>query len=324
MGMKKIFSLWSIAITAFVISGPAPANASQENSIVIIDSGFSSQEISQNVILELCITTTRGCNNGQNVQIGAGSAGSAVAISERSSSDWNHGTEMVKQVIAVNPDAKIIVIRNARVFPNGAILPGGESSVEAALSWVYQNRSKYNISAVAMSRGDNRYFANDRVVSRLEASTELYVRQLSSAVSTRTADRLNRLLAENRQSFASLPAKVCPASNRLKALVSDLAANGVASMFATGNDFNARFVDAPACLDEVVAVAASDSSGKVLPMSNVAPNTDFAVEAPNTSIATARLAGRWSLVYNGSYNSTYDLIAKSGSNSDSWSAIFVP
>jgi len=322
--MKKFISLWSIVIAAVVITGPVPANASQDNSIVIIDSGFSTQDISQNVVLELCITTVRGCNNGQNMQAGTGSAGSGVPILEKFASDWNHGTEMAKHAISVNPNVKIILIRNARVFSNGAILPGGESSIEAALSWVSQNKSRYNISAVSVSRGDNRYFANDRNVSRLTATIRLAVRQLEGATSNRTIDRLNRMISESRASLVALPAKACPASASLKGLVSQLASNNVATLFATGNDFNSRFVDSPACLDEVVAVAASDSSGRVLPMSNVASNTDFAVEAPNTSTATARLAGKWSLVYNGSYNSTYDLIAKSGSNSDSWSAIFVP
>lgn len=322
--MKKITSLLSTVIAVAAIFAPVPANASQDNAIVIIDSGFSTQDISSNVLLEVCITTVRGCNNRQNVQIGVGSAGSDVQILPRFASDWNHGTEMAKQAIAVNPNVKIILIRNSWVFSNGAVLGGGPSTVEPILSWVAQNKDRYRISAVMMSRGDNGYFSSDRTISRHQAISQRYASQLSSTgLSARSIARITSELNENRNALAALPERACPASPGVKGLVSQLAMNNVATPFATGNDFNNRFVDSPACIDEAVAVAASDASGRVLPMSNVAPNTDFTVEAPNTSTATARLAGKWSLMYNGSYSSTYDLIARSGSNSDSWSVVFV-
>lgn len=305
--MKKIFAL-GLAIVAG-IGIVSPASAAEENSIVIIDSGFSTQDISNNVLLEVCITTTRGCNNGQNMQFGAGAAGSTVNISSRFSSDWSHGTEMARQAIAVNPDVKIIVIRNSRVFSNGAILPGGESSVQAALSWVSENASRYNISAVALSRGDNKYFVSDRAVSGLQAAYQRYVKQLSgTGLSSRSVARITNEMNKNRDAMAALPDKTCPASSEIRGLVSQLARNNVATLFATGNDFNNKFVDSPACIDQAVAVAASDASGRILPMSNVASNTDFAVEAPNTSTATARLAGYWASVFDGSFDSTYNYV----------------
>ena len=121
----------------------------------------------------------------------------------------------------------------------------------------------------------------------------------------------------------ALPDIACPASTTLSSLVTQLAQNDIASFFATGNDYNSRYVDSPACIDDAVAVSAANSSGTLLPQSNVAPNTDFAVEAPNTSVATAKLAGIWSRLYNGSYDSTYELIASNATDSHSWSALFV-
>jgi hypothetical protein len=322
---KTIISLVLLSLTAI---GVVPAAAQGDNAIVIIDSGFSTADISDNVVQEVCVTSNSGCNNGTGIQVGPGAAGTSIQIAPRFRSDWGHGTNMAKEAIKENPNVKIILLRNSRVFPSGNVLFGGEASLELSLKWVSDNASQYNISAVAMSRGSHTHLIANSSVRSHVINSEIYSRQLdkmgNATIFRASIAKFNRMLSDNRRSLSLLPDIACPASNTVKSLVVELATKNVATLFATGNDFNNRFVDTPACIDEAISVTASDSSGAVLLRSNVAPNTDFSVHANNTSIATAKLASKWSLMYNGSYNSTYEAISNSGSNSRSWSTIFVP
>lgn len=321
--MKKLV----IAFIALLsISSVVPAQANTQRSIVIIDSGFNTSAIASNVVQEVCITTSSGCNNGTNFQIGPGSAQTTVPIAARFASDWAHGTLMATSAVEVNPDIDLILIRNSRVSSNGTVLFGGEASLEAALQWVADNASQYNIVGVSMSRGSHTYVLNDATARKQLTYLQVYNSQLEK-MGTDPRFRASFIAFTNRLAEAvavmnALPNIACPASARLSGLVTQLKQSNIATFFATGNDYNSRYVDSPACLDDAVAVAAS-SNGRVLPRSNVAPNTDFAVSAPNTSVATARLASRWSLVYNGSYETTYNSIKNSGLTLDRYNVVGV-
>jgi hypothetical protein len=324
--MKKIIGIWAVSVASlFTI---VPASAAVEESIVIIDSGFDTSSISENVLEEVCITVNSGCNNGSNLQVGPGASGSATKISSRFISDWNHGTVMAQEAIAINPNINLILIRNSRVMSSGNVLFGGESALESTLRWVSDNADRYNIVGVSMSRGSHTYVLNNGVARKQLTYLQIYNSQLNKMNGQprfrASIAKFTRQLQEATNVMNALPNIDCPASNTLKSLVSELVQKDIATIFATGNDSNTRYVDSPACIDDAIAVAASDASGKTLSRSNTAPNTDFTTTAPNTSVAAARLASKWSLMYNGSYNSTYNLIADSGSNSHSWSAVFVP
>lgn len=326
MGMRKFIAVaFAMAITLF---GVVPAQASTQSTIVIIDSGFNLSQISSSVVQEVCITTTSGCNNGTDFEIGPGAAQTSIAISSRFVSDWNHGTNMALSAISANPNIKLIVIRNARVYPSGNVLFGSQGSLEAALQWVLDNRTTYKISGVLMSRGSHTHLINNTTVRGLIIQAQLLSRQLdkmgNAPIFSASIRKFTKMLNDTRASLANLADIPCPASTATANLVSQLQINNVASIFATGNDFNSRFVDSPACLDQAIAVTAADASGKVLQMANVAPNTDFAVVAPSTSVAAARFAGRWSLVYNGSYANTYASLLTNGTSSGSWSTTFIP
>jgi hypothetical protein len=326
MGMRKVFA--TLFAFLLVVVGINPAQADGQNTIVIIDSGFNLSTISGNVIQEVCIAPLNGCNNGTGFDIGPGSAQTTTSISSRYLSDWNHGTVMAESAIAVNPNIDLIVIRNAKVYSNGNVWFGNEDTLVEALRWVSDNAEEYNIVGVSMSRGSHSYAMNNPTVRKQVLLAQIYSKHLDKMGSDpkfkASIKKFTKRLATVRTTLESMPDIACPASTSLSDLVNGLAQNNIASIFATGNDHNNRYVDSPACLDSSVSVTASDGNGKVLGLANVAPNTDFAVEAPNTSIAAAKLAAKWSLMYNGSYNSTYELIANSGSDSHSWSAVFVP
>jgi hypothetical protein len=213
------------------------------------------------------------------------------------------------------------------VFSSGNVLFGGESSLEAALAWVRDNASTYNIVGVSMSRGSNTHVMNDGTARKQLTYLQVYTKQLEKmdnrpqfAASIRA---FTKKYNDAKVVMNALPDLGCPASANLNSLVAQLAQNNIASFFATGNDHNTRYVDSPACLDDAIAVTASDANGKVLALANVAPNTDFAAVAPNTSTATAIVAAKWSLMYNGSYQTTYNSIKNSGRTLDSYSVVGV-
>lgn len=300
--MNKIVKVVGALTASFaiVLSGIAPASANvQESTVVIIDSAFDTSQIDGNVELELCISSMiSGCNNGESFDSGEGAAGSEYSPSRRYASDWNHGTLMANSVLEENPEANLILIRNAKLYSTGRIWYGGSASLEAALAWVDDNNEEYNISTVLMSRGSNTYFKKgnrslsrdlgrilffNRYIDRLEArGADRYARFI---------DRFTRLVDMYQGRMAKLPSIECDVREGIASSVDSLNGQGVNSVFATGNDGVHRYVDSPACLDSVVAVTAATEDGKILPTANVAPNTDFAVVADNTSVAAARFAG---------------------------------
>ena len=149
--MKKIVSLG--AGFALLFAGISPAVAEEKTTVVVIDSGFDSNLF--NPIKEVCILTTKNCNNGSAFDDSVGSSDTPITIRPNWLSEWAHGTKMADIVRQINPNANLILIRNAIVLPSGAINVGGTKEFELSLKWVRDNASKYNISAVSFSRGSN-------------------------------------------------------------------------------------------------------------------------------------------------------------------------
>ena len=318
---KLIVAASSVALLSLSV---APAAADTPVAIAIIDSGFDSSQVANNVVEEVCIITSSRCNNYKSFDIGPGVANTPNTISSRYLQDWNHGTEMAKVVVGENPNVNLVLIRNSKVY-GSSVIPGNESDMLLALDWVEQNASRYNIVAVSMSRGSHRYVTSNRQVSVLMGQIKIYQGMVDrlNAKGSRLAATLEKKLDELKAKLAALGNIECPATDILTNSIIDLQASGVATIVATGNDADKTYVDYPACIDASVAVAAYDNTGELAYVSNIASNTDFVARGDTTSEATARLAGIWSRVYNGSYNSTYDLITNNGTNSHSWSAVFV-
>lgn len=323
--MKKLISIASAL--AFSLFSVVPVAADEQVTIAVIDSGFDSFRLSGNVSEEVCIVVSNRCNNAKSFDIGTGAAGSKYPIGERYLQDWNHGTQMAQIIVEENPNVKLILIRNSKIYGN-AVLPGSEEDLLLALDWVSKNADKHNIAAVSFSRGSHTYVTSNRQVSLLTGQIKIYNNQINiikskSVVNQKQLAVFEGKLKELQDKLSSLGDIACPVTPQLSGAISGLQNINVATIVATGNDADKKYVDYPACIDDAVAVAASDSSGNLAYVSNISSNTDFIVRGNTTSEATARLAGKWSLMYNGSYNSTYELIASSGSNSHSWSAVFI-
>lgn len=322
LNMKKLFVIaTSISLVSLFAT---PAQAETQNVIAVIDSGFEADQFGNSVVEEVCVVATGGCNNRTGFEIGDGAAGSPVPIRSRSLEDWNHGTLMVQTILNTNPNAKVLLVRNSKTY-GSVVFPGTEDDFEAALQWVYDNAETYNVVAVSFSRGSHKYVTSDRQISRLMGTIKVYQGMVDrlKASGSRLAAIFEKKLNSFKEQLASLGTIQCPVNNDLRNLIVDLQNKNVATIVATGNDADKTYADYPACIDEAVAVTAADENGELVYVANVADNTDFAATAPTTSEATAVLAAKWSMMYNGSYNSTYDLMVSSATNSHSWSALFV-
>lgn len=321
--MKKI--LITALSAVFVSLSFVPAYATASNTIAIIDTGFNADQYRSSVVEEVCVTAGLGCNNRKSFDIGIGAAGSKNTFRGRGLQDWNHGTEMVQNILSVYPDAKLVLIRNSKVY-GSTVLPGAEADLEAALEWVYENSSKYNIVAVSFSRGSHKYVTQNKEVSRLMGTIKVYENMVArlKATNNKLAGTFEAKLNELKNQLETLGTIACPVKDSLRNTIIELQQDNVATIVATGNDADKRYADYPACIDEAVAVAASDNLGNLVYVSNVSANTDFVSEAPTTSEATARFAAKWLKFYAGSFSSTYNLMVAEGTKIHHHSAIFVP
>lgn len=307
--MKKL----TLALSAtLVIAGVTPAYAAPEVAIAIIDSGFSSASLAGNVIEELCITNGGGCNNNTGFQIGANASGSSSQIKPQYLQDWSHGNQMANKILSVNPNAKLVLIRTSKVY-SGSIIPGNEKDFIKALEWVQGNYSRYNIVAVSMSRGSHSYVAENKQVSVLNGTIKVYT---TMAESLRKGNNPKMLaiyeakLNDLKSQLSALGDISCPVNNNTNSLINSLQSANVATIVATGNDADKKYVDYPACIDASVSVAASDASGNPQYVSNVSVNTDFLVNATTTSEATALLAGLWSKISGKTFSEKYKNISQ--------------
>ena len=130
-------------------------------------------------------------------------------------------------------------------------------------------------------------------------------------------------------------ASYCPVNRTLKGSVVKLQGINVATMFATGNNYDYSRVNYPSCIAEAIAVGATDKNNRVALYSNSGLDVDFfalgnyTVNNKNivgTSASTAAFASYWAKSYAGSYQSTLDLLrskSKSAENQKVKTTAFV-
>jgi hypothetical protein len=152
---KRIVTL--IGMTAIIIyfallgTGIVHAASTQSN-IVIIDTGYDANVASfkDKVIYEKCINWIQAtCPNGKLIMDGAGSA--QLTSKQLGTGTGMHGTEMMLDSIAINPNSKFIFIRAFSI--SNIVMAPLDTDVVNILNWVYANKDTYNIGAVTMSFG---------------------------------------------------------------------------------------------------------------------------------------------------------------------------
>ena len=121
--------------------------------LAILDTALDSSlpQFKDKIVTEVCIVQYAVCPNGNAFQEGPGAASMPADIINKNG--FNHGTIMTDVAIKSNPNLKVVFIKIVGNTSTGVRKPSGESSISAALFWVKENASKYNIKAVSLSQG---------------------------------------------------------------------------------------------------------------------------------------------------------------------------
>jgi hypothetical protein len=148
---KIIFGL------AIAMLGILPAKADETKpTIAILDTAIdTSLPIFQGrIVQEVCILDWPSCPNGDYYMEGTGSAVLPYEIISRNG--FSHGTQMASIAALANKDVNIIFIRIIAHNSMGYRMPTSESTLAEAMTWVKDNKDKYNIQAVSMSQGHHK------------------------------------------------------------------------------------------------------------------------------------------------------------------------
>jgi hypothetical protein len=150
--MKKI-AVGIIAVFSIVLL--QPVHAQPTKSIVIIDTAIDSSipQLKAKLVQEVCFIGSMVCPNGQKFQEGLGAA--TLPSSQALKGGFEHGTIMALIANKVNPDADIIFVRIAGMLRNGKMDTYNINEVTKALTWVVNNKQKYNIVSVSASMGNH-------------------------------------------------------------------------------------------------------------------------------------------------------------------------
>lgn len=155
--MKKLITAL-VAITLTITSMPAQANLKNSTSVptlAVLDTALDTSipAIKSRLIGEVCILDWPSCPNGTKFQ--EGQEASSLPQNIVSNANFNHGTQMVSAAIANNPNMNILFVRIIGNTAKGSRQVTNVLTVSNALEWVFNNRSKYNITAVSVSQGNH-------------------------------------------------------------------------------------------------------------------------------------------------------------------------
>lgn len=155
--MKKLITAL-VAITLITTSMPAQAklkNTTSVPTLAVLDTALDTSipAIKSRLIYEVCILDWPSCPNGTKFMEGSGA--SVLPQNIVSNSNFNHGTQMVSAAIVNNPNMNILFVRIVGHTSRGMRQTTGVLTVTNALEWVFANKDKYNIAAVAVSQGNH-------------------------------------------------------------------------------------------------------------------------------------------------------------------------
>jgi hypothetical protein len=160
--MKKVL----LAI-ALCVGLATPVHASQQPTVVLIDSGVNDSLFTSNIVYEACFIENTTCANGRNSMEGIGSAQQVSS----NNMEVNHGEQMLSIMVKVNPKVQVIPIKIVGVTSLGNPYLYSLASIKSALDWVVANQAKYNIGVVSISQGA--IFANCSVPYGLQQDVNI-------------------------------------------------------------------------------------------------------------------------------------------------------
>jgi hypothetical protein len=268
--MKKI-AVGIIAVLSLVLL--QPVHAEPNKSIVIIDTAIDSSipQLKAKLVQEVCFIGSMVCPNGQKFQEGLGAA--TLPSSQALKGGFEHGTIMALIANKVNPDADIIFVRIAGMLKNGKMDTYSINEVTKALTWVVNNKQKYNIVSVSASMGNHNLGTGPKYCPIRKTHAELIgnIDKLSAVgVATMFA-------AGNNRDYSRIDFPAC--------IPQAVAVGG-----ATEDDAMAPYSNAAVEVDFYSLGAFDTQIGRSV----------------GTSAATAAFSAYWAKNYKGTYQSTYD------------------
>ena len=156
--MKKLITMALAASLIAITTMPAQANLKPKTvtqTLAILDTALDTSipAINSRIVAEVCILDWPSCPNGTKYMEGPGS--SVLPMKFLATNNFNHGTQMVSAAIAANPNVNIVFIRVVGNTTKGGQQTYGLNTLVNALTWVNNNKAKYNIVAVASAHATN-------------------------------------------------------------------------------------------------------------------------------------------------------------------------
>lgn len=181
--MNKKILLGLIALTLAI---PSISHANVKNrtvsvpTLAILDTGLDTSipSIKEKLIYEVCILEWTTCPNGQSFMEGPGSA--HIPLQSITKNGFGHGTQMASAALSTNPNMNIVFVRIIGQNINGDRQITNEQTIYQALSWVLQNKEKFNIKAVSLSQGSRSSSSATNYCS-VTPLTQKYITDLLSA-----------------------------------------------------------------------------------------------------------------------------------------------
>lgn len=154
---KKLTSAFLAVLLSITTINMAKAQDVKPATVAILDTALNTNlpVFKDRIVQEVCILQWNSCANGKNFMEGPGAA--SMPLNQMAANGFNHGTKMTHASILTNPNIKIVFVRIVGATPTGTRQITDEPTFVNALTWVLNNKDKYNITAVAMSQGHNNY-----------------------------------------------------------------------------------------------------------------------------------------------------------------------
>ena len=150
---KKLLVALAAVLLLFTILPSSKAEEVNPGTLAIIDTAINTNlpEIKNNIVYEVCILDWQSCPNKTQYQEGSGSA--SMPLDQIMKNGFAHGTSMTYSAVSANPDVKVVFVRVVGATSTGARQFTDEYTFNHALMWIYFNKDRLNIKAVAMSQG---------------------------------------------------------------------------------------------------------------------------------------------------------------------------
>lgn len=153
MKNKLITAVLTLSLLSPVVI--SQASGAEAPVLAILDTAIDTSlpSLQGKIVGEVCILEYALCPNGTNFQEGPGSA--SMPSNLITLNGFDHGTFMASTAVQYNSNLKILFVKIIANTSAGLRKPTGESTISAALAWVRDNASKYNVKAVSLSQGSS-------------------------------------------------------------------------------------------------------------------------------------------------------------------------